>query len=110
MRFLTSVVPHSFVRLSEALRTALGRLPQTTGLVHWPLWTEWDRVVGPQIARHARPLRLRRGLLVVEVDGPEWMQELRYLKRELRERLNATVTGAPVRDLFFVLAGSRGAR
>jgi predicted nucleic acid-binding Zn ribbon protein len=110
MRFLTTDVPHSFVRLSDALRTALGRLPATVGLVHYPLWTEWERVVGPQIALHARPLRLRRGLLVVEVDGPEWMQELRYLKRELRERLNATVTGAPVRDLFFVLVGSRGAR
>ena len=71
--------------LGDALRAALARLPAGTELASFPIWTEWADVVGPTIARHARPRRLRRGVLVVEVDGAEWMHELQYLKRELRD-------------------------
>src|SRR5204863_5866977 len=61
--------------LAEALRAALARLP-TTGLVHYPIWADWPAIVGSTIAAHARPAQLRRGILVVSVDGPEWMHEL----------------------------------
>ena len=91
--------------LAEALRAALARLPASTGLVHYPIWAEWTAVVGPTIAAHAKPARLRRGVLVVSVDGPEWMQELQFLKHELRERLNARLGRPAVRALFLVLAG-----
>jgi predicted nucleic acid-binding Zn ribbon protein len=63
----------------------------------------WDAAVGPTIARHARPLRLRRGTLVVGVDGAAWMQELQFLKHELRARLNARLGRPVVRDVFLLL-------
>ena len=85
------------------LRAALGRLPEAQRLADHALWTHWDAVVGPTLARHARPERLRRGVLVVAVDSPEWMQELQFLKRDLRERLNARLGRSAVRDVFLVL-------
>jgi predicted nucleic acid-binding Zn ribbon protein len=91
-------------RLGEVLRAALARLPTGAELAHYPIWAEWAVVVGPAIARHAQPRRLRRGVLVVDVDGPDWMHELHFMKRDLRERLNARLGGAVIRDLFFVLA------
>ena len=91
-------------RLGDVLRAALGRLPDAQRLADHQLWTHWDAVVGPTLALHARPERLRRGLLVVAVDSPEWMQELQFLKHELRERLNARLGRAAVRDVFLVLA------
>ena len=75
-------------------------------LVHYPIWAEWPTIVGPTIAAHARPAQLRRGILVVTVDGPEWMHELRYFKAELCEKLNARLGSSVVRDLYFVLATS----
>jgi len=91
-------------RLAEALRAALARLPASTGLVHYPIWAEWTATVGPTIAAHARPAQLRRGVLVVHVDGPEWMQELQYVKRDLCSRLNARLGSDVVRDVYLVLA------
>jgi predicted nucleic acid-binding Zn ribbon protein len=91
-------------RLGDILRAALARLPAGAELSHYPIWADWPVVVGPTIARHAQPLRLRRGVLVVSVDGPDWMQELRFRKAELRERLNERLGRPVVRDLFFVLA------
>jgi predicted nucleic acid-binding Zn ribbon protein len=43
-------------------------------------------------------------VLIVAVDSPEWMQELQFLKHELRERLNARLGRSAVRDVFLVLA------
>jgi len=91
-------------RLGDVLRTALGRLPDAQRLADHALWTHWDAVVGPTLALHARPERLRRGVLVVAVDSPEWMQELQFLKIELRDRLNARLGRSAVRDVFLVLA------
>lgn len=91
-------------RLADALRAALARLPTSTGLVHYPIWAEWTATVGPTIAAHAHPAQLRRGVLVVQVDGPEWMQELQYVKREVCTKLNARLGSDVVRDVYLVLA------
>jgi predicted nucleic acid-binding Zn ribbon protein len=47
----------------------------------------WDEVVGPQIAAHARPVRLESGTLVIQVDEPGWATQLRFLESDLRSRL-----------------------
>ena len=91
-------------RLGDALRAALARLPASTGLVHYPIWAEWSATVGATIAAHAQPSQLRRGVLVVAVDGPDWMQELQYVKRDLVAKLNARLGTTVVRDIYFVLA------
>ena len=90
--------------LGDILRAALSRLPEHNELASFPIWGDWETLVGPTIARHARPQRLRRGVLVVEVDGPEWLQELRYLQRDLRTRLNERLGRTAVRELLLVLA------
>jgi predicted nucleic acid-binding Zn ribbon protein len=89
--------------LADALRAALARLPASTGLVHYPIWAEWTATVGPTIAAHTKPAQLRRGVLVVTVDGPEWMHELQYMKRELCAKLNARLGTSAIRDIYLVL-------
>ena len=89
--------------VGDALRGALARLPDAQRIADHAVWTHWEAVVGPTLARHARPERLRRGVLVVAVDSPEWMQELQFLKHELRERLNARLGRPAVRELFLAL-------
>jgi len=92
-------------RLGEALRAVLARLPVAAELADYAVWQHWDAVVGPTLAKHARPRRVRRGVLVVEVDSTEWMHELHYLKHDLRDRLNARLGRPALRELFLVLAG-----
>ena len=96
--------PSGFGLLGDALRAALARLPASTGLVHYPIWAEWTSTVGATIAAHARPAQLRRGVLVVSVDGPEWMHELQYVKRDVCTKLNARLGSPVVRDIYLVLS------
>ena len=90
-------------RLGEVLAAALKRLSIGDELDNYSLWAHWDAAVGPAIARHARPLRIRRGTLVIGVDGAGWMQELQFLKHDLRARLNARAGKSVVREIFLVL-------
>lgn len=63
-------------------------------------WQVWDQVVGPQIARRARPIRIRDGVLEVRVDQPVWMQQLQLLKPRILARLNEALGKELLRDLF----------
>lgn len=63
--------------------------------------TAWRRVVGVNIARRTKPIRLQEGVLLVRVASSSWAQELSLLKLTLCERLVAE--GLTVRDIRFVV-------
>jgi predicted nucleic acid-binding Zn ribbon protein len=50
------------------------------------LFGRWDEIVGAQLAAHARPLSLSRGVLVVAVTEPGWATQLTYLEGDLLRR------------------------
>ncbi len=49
---------------------------------------DWEAVVGPVLAAHSRPERLKDGELTVSVDEPAWATELRFLSGDIAERIN----------------------
>jgi len=62
----------------------------------------WSEIVGSDIARHAQPVSLRNGLLVVTVDHPVWLQELsRYHKPLMLQKVQERVGKKAVRDICF---------
>jgi len=63
----------------------------------------WPELVDEKIASHTRATALERGVLVVVVDSPIWMTELRFLKGLLLKRLAPRCRTGMVRDIRFVL-------
>jgi predicted nucleic acid-binding Zn ribbon protein len=62
----------------------------------------WPEIVGADVARHAQPVSLRSGLLVVSVDHPVWLQELsRYYKPMILQKVQERVGKKAVRDIRF---------
>ena len=60
----------------------------------------WEEVVGPQIAARTRPVRIRDGVLEVNVDQPTWMQQLQLMKPKILAQLNAELGKATIKDLY----------
>jgi len=88
--------------VGDVLSSVLKRVDPDQQLRTYRLWTFWREEVGELIARRAQPERVRNGILFVTVATHSWMQELQFMKEEIRERLN-TRLGAPlIRDIFFV--------
>ncbi len=72
------------------------------------IWQVWDGVVGPMIARNARPSWIRNGRLRVRVSGPIWLQELEFQAETIRDRLNEALGRRAVERIDFRL-GDPGA-
>ncbi len=51
----------------------------------------WKKIVGPMIARHARPVKVKDNVLWVVVDHSIWKSELHHQKHQILERLNSSV-------------------
>jgi predicted nucleic acid-binding Zn ribbon protein len=62
----------------------------------------WSEIVGSDIARHAQPISLRNGLLVVTVNHPIWLQELsRFHKVLMLQKVQGRIGKTAVRDICF---------
>ncbi|MGH8999124.1 MAG: DciA family protein [Acidimicrobiia bacterium] len=93
--------------LSESLSEIAWRLHLDEPEALAGLYRCWAMAVGPSVARHARPRSLRKGVLVVEVDSPEWATQLRFLEYQVLERLAEAVRPGVVRGLRMVVRPER---
>lgn len=66
------------------------------------VFSRWDDVVGPAVARHAQPLRLEAGVLVVAVDQPAWATQVRTLGPRILATI-ADLTGEPLERMEVVV-------
>ena len=64
------------------------------------IFLEWERAVGPRIARHSRPAYVRGGRLTIIVDSPAWSQQLSLLRPELLRRISAVAGEGVIEDIF----------
>jgi predicted nucleic acid-binding Zn ribbon protein len=49
--------------------------------------SRWDRIVGPEIAAHCRPVRLEAGRLSCVAESTAWATQIRLLSSSLLERI-----------------------
>jgi predicted nucleic acid-binding Zn ribbon protein len=67
------------------------------------VWEVWERAVGPEVAKRTSPISLRRGTLLVAVATAPWMQQLSFLRENIRDSVNQAMGHALVRDIRFRL-------
>lgn len=67
------------------------------------VFTFWDTVVGPDIAKQAQPYVIRKNILWVKVSDSVWMQQLHLLKEMLLEKLNKRIRKEKLADIRFQL-------
>jgi predicted nucleic acid-binding Zn ribbon protein len=89
--------------VGDVLKRVLGQLGLARELGGWEAVRAWPEVVGPRVAQHTRCVDQRDGVLRVEVDGAAWMQELRYLERDLIRNINRRLGAERIRGVRFVV-------
>lgn len=75
------------VRLADSLAALSARLGAGSAAAVAVIFGRWEAIVGPAIASHVRPLRLVGSTLVVGVDHPAWVTQVRHLTPEILEQL-----------------------
>ena len=89
--------------LSGVLPRVFKQLGLGDGLLGWRAVREWEQAVGPRVARHARAVAFREGVLHVEVEGSAWMHELGFLKTDLMRKVNRHLGSRRVKNVRFVV-------
>lgn len=88
--------------VGNVLADVMKRIDPEQQMRAYGVWTFWNDEVGATIARRAQPTRFRNGILFVAVASHSWMQELQYMKEDIRTRLNNRLDAPLVRDIYFV--------
>lgn len=86
-------------RVGASLDHVARLLGLPTSTVLETVFADWDHLVGPALASHARPVSLTGGVLVVSVDDPAWGSELRYLSTDVLSVIAARVGDAAPRRM-----------
>lgn len=76
--------------------------PPASAATWGTIFSRWEELVGEALARHARPLRLEDGALVVAVDRPPWATQVRALAGDILARVREE-TGEPLERLVVVV-------
>lgn len=80
-----------------------GKSPLSEQFMRWKLWAKWEEVVGPTIAKNAEPVGFQRGVLFVWVRNSAWMQQMIFLKDQIRDTINQKFENNFVKHIKFTL-------
>ena len=72
------------------------------GIAEGNLFTDWEKVVGEDIAQHATPITLLEGKLTIQTSSTAWATQLRLISNDLLKTLQQSAPGALVEELFVI--------
>ena len=61
----------------------------------------WERAVGEIIAANAKPAAFKDKILLVHVNSSPWLHQLQFLKKDIIEKVNATLKDESIDDIKF---------
>jgi len=68
----------------------------------------WQELVGPRVAARTNPRGLKNCVLTVEVSSSAWLNELSFLREQLRLQIDRGLGGNEVNELRLVLRSGVG--
>ncbi|MCH2186095.1 DUF721 domain-containing protein [Myxococcota bacterium] len=89
----------------KVVGTVVGQVLDELGLdvaaAAWKIGEHWESAVGPEVARHSRPLGLRGKVLEIAVETSVWSHHLQLQRAQILEALRDQLGEEAPRDLRF---------
>ena len=83
------------ISLSELIR----KEDWKSGIAEGNLFSEWNAIVGADIAEHSTPITILEGVLTIQTSTTAWATQLRLLSPDLLKTIQKSAPGALVEDL-----------
>ena len=94
---ITEILPRFVISLGQS------KAYQTQLLIY-----HWEEIVGSSIASHVHPVRMDFRTLFLTADAPVWANELRYMERDLIDKINAFLCEEFVKEIKFCSPKEKG--
>ena len=92
---------HEFTKVGELLPQILKKIGLDKKLDEREAVAMWEEIVGKDIAARTRAVKLEEEELHIHVDHGAWMQELRFMEKEIIEKIEKAVPGVKIKRIRF---------
>jgi predicted nucleic acid-binding Zn ribbon protein len=72
------------------------------GIAEGNLFSDWEKVVGEDIAQHTTPITLLEGKLTIQTSSTAWATQLRLISNNLLKTLQQSAPGVLVEELVVI--------
>lgn len=96
--------------IGEILFSALKKRGLAVKLEENALFKLWPKAVGAQIAAQTQPDSLRSGTLFVKTTSSVWVQQLHFMKEDIRKKINELSGKQAVQEIMFTVGYSPAPR
>lgn len=80
-----------------------GKSPLSGPYLRWKLWARWGEIVGETIAKSSEPVAFSRGTLWIWVSNSAWMQQMIFMREDMRKTINSKIGVEFVRTIRLTL-------
>ena len=95
-------------RISRIVPRVLKGMDVDGKLKNWKVVEKWEKIVGSNIARHARAVSVDSENLFVIVDNPAWQSQLFLMKSDILMKIKAY--NVNIKDIKFRMSDAPMAR
>lgn len=90
---------------SEVLQSLFenGKSPLSDQFIRWKIWARWEEIVGPTIGKHSEPVGYYRGTLYLWVPHSTWMQQLVFMRAQIKTTVNRKLGKEYLKDVRLTL-------
>ena len=89
----------NFIEIGAVLDKVLHQYRPKSDQEILKVWDVWPVAVGQVIAANARPAAFKGDILLLHVSNSSWLHQLRFMEKELIEKINRAIGGERVRSI-----------
>jgi predicted nucleic acid-binding Zn ribbon protein len=88
--------------LSFVLSEVIQNRNWNQGVAEGNLFSDWNTIVGAEVAEHTTPISLVDGRLTVQASSSAWATQLRLMQDNLLKTISSSAPGALVESITFI--------
>lgn len=98
--------PHTGLKGPKPIGSIIDKVVRSLGMSRdyygWVILSQWDEIVGDDIARQARAVRFEDGTLVVAVPDAAWRQNLSMETEMILKKIHSVSHGQVIKKLRLI--------
>ena len=94
-------------KASDVLNAFMDQFHIDNAEAHVGFYSSWKEIAGLDLAAHVRPVDIKNGSVILDVDHPGWMQRLQMKKRRIIQEIRRRFPELGVTNMYMRVASSQ---
>ncbi len=92
----------NFTKLKDLLSSLIENLGLSEEILAWPAVLRWKEIAGEKVAKYAKAVEVKKGILYLSCPNPTWRTQLTLIKEEILRKANRLIGKEIIKDIKFV--------